>query len=245
MKIAFLKEAGIYVAKEFTEDGLIDWFKDHTNKAGDVDEEIMLYVGCSIKADDDTEGFPWVLSDFTLDSDMERMDPTGWELKDFKKNPIVLWGHDRWSPAIGRMANVKKPKDEKGELTGTVFFDESGDDPLAKMVATKVRDGILSMGSVGFRVMTIEILDESRDGTRLIHRKQKLMEFSVVNMPANPHAQVQRSVEGGTEPKHYTQELFQNDEGHETSAGETSDLEGLFQHIPKGKYTLEELFNGN
>lgn len=255
MKIAFLKEAGIYVAKEFTEDGLVDWFKDHstqipTTELSDehgrtMNEDVLLYGCAHIKADDEGEGFPWVLSDFTLDRDMERMDPSGWELKEYRKNPIVQWGHERWEPAIGYMKNVKKASDEKGELTGVVYFDESGDDPLATKIHSKVKAGILTKGSVGFRVKVIEILEDQRDGTRLIHRKMELMEFSIVNIPANPSAQVRRSVEGGTDPKHYTQELFQNDEGHETSAGETSDLEGLFNISPEeGKSNLQELFNG-
>ncbi|KKK57759.1 hypothetical protein LCGC14_3051260, partial [marine sediment metagenome] len=153
-------------------------------------------------------------------------------------------------PAIGLIKNLKKPSEEKGQLIGTVVFDESGNDPLALMVASKVRLGILSKGSVGFRVKMIEILEDQRDGTRLIHRKMELMEFSIVNIPANPAAQIQRQLDSqmmaANISEHYTQELFQDGEGRETSASETSNLEELFQHIPdEGKFNLERLFNGN
>jgi hypothetical protein len=51
--------------------------------------------------------------------------------------------------------------------------------------------------------MKVEIVDHSdddkgakaRDETRLIHRKQELYEFSIVNIPANPSASVRREVE--------------------------------------------------
>ena len=250
MNTIFVKEQGEYIRKDFTPTELVDWFRDNTTESGDVQEDIKLYGTADIKLEG--ESFQWVLSDMTLDRDMERMDPTGWDLKEYRKNPIVLFGHNSWVPAIGLIKNLKKPSEEKGQLIGTVVFDESGNDPLALSVASKVRLGILSKGSVGFRVKMIEILEDQRDGTRLIHRKMELMEFSIVNIPANPSAQIQRMVTDAdhfTEEvpsKHYTQELFQDGEGRETSAGETSNLEELFQHIPdEGKSSIERLFNGN
>ncbi len=224
MNRIFVKEHDEYIRKDFTDDELVTWFKDHSTQipthaplyspmnngkmrikefpeehGRTMDADVISYTEAEIKADGD--GFNWVLSDFTLDRDMERMDPSGWDLKEFRKNPIVLWGHDSWVPAIGMMKNVKKASDEKGELTGTVMLDESGADPLATMIAAKVRSGILTKGSVGFRTKKIEILEGARDGTRLIHREQELMEFSIVNIPANPSAQVQRQWEGRLDPK--------------------------------------------
>lgn len=268
MNTIFIKESGEYIRKDFSPIQLVDWFKENTDDNGEVQGDVKIYGTAEIKLEG--EGFTWVLSDMTLDRDMERMDPTGWDVKEYRKNPIVLFGHDSWRPAIGLIKNLKKPSDEKGQLIGTVVFDESGTDPLALMVASKVRAGILSKGSVGFRVKMIEILEDQRDGTRLIHRKMELMEFSIVNIPANPSAQVQREAETGM-PKTYINELLQDDkgqnvdtgktsnsEGRETSASETSNLEGydenasetsdledLFRYIPdEGKSTLQEILDG-
>ena len=252
MKTLFLKKDGVYTPTEFTPDDYIKWFRDNSTDTGDVKEDVVVYGAAELK-EPDGEGFRWVMSDMTLDRDMERMDPSGWELKEYRKNPIVLWGHNSFEPAIGIMKNVKKSTDEKGELTGTVFFDESGDDPLATKIATKVRNGIITKGSVGFRVMKIEVLDDQRDGTQLIHRKQELIEFSIVNIPSNPNAQLQRSAAvpeiSEAEPvdeKDYISVLFK-DEGHETSVSESSNLNNLFLTTtpPKGKSLTEVLFNGN
>ena len=295
MNRIFVKEHDEYIRKDFTDDELVTWFKDHSTQipthaplyspmnngkmrikefpeehGRTMDADVISYTEAEIKADGD--GFNWVLSDFTLDRDMERMDPSGWDLKEFRKNPIVLWGHDSWVPAIGIMKNVKKSSDEKGALTGTVMFDESGADPLATMIAAKVRSGILTKGSVGFRTKKIEILEGERDGTRLIHREQELMEFSIVNIPANPSAQVQRSWQHATDdlkesysmsvdeaaealkrasalPKNYVELLMQDNGGSETSSpGETSRIENLFAHSPAvsgENQTLQELFNEN
>jgi len=249
MKIAFLKEAGVLVRKEFTHTDLVEWFKTNTNDIGEVKEDILLYGAAEIK-EVEGEGFPWVLSDFTLDRDMERMDPSGWDLKNFRKNPIVLWSHDSREPAIGMMKNIKGASDEKGELTGTVVFDESGNDPVATKIASKVRQGIITKGSVGFMPKTIELLEGARDGTRLIHRKMELMEFSICNIPANPSAGIKRNHEPEEETvsetmEHYFSELLQDDEDRKTSdLGKTSRIETLFHDIPeKGKSNIGEIFN--
>jgi phage head maturation protease len=53
-----------------------------------------------------------------------------------------------------------------------------------------VKAGVIRAGSVGFRVIEIEIPDReaAKDGTTLIFRKQELLEFSICNVPANPFA---------------------------------------------------------
>ena len=262
MNTLFVKEQGIFTRKEFSDTDLVDWFKENSDDEGNVQQETVAYTTANIKLEG--EGFSWVLSDFTLDRDMERMDPSGWDVKEYKKNPIVLWSHSSSNmfaadvPAIGMMKNIKKATDEKGQLTGTVIFDESGFDPLAMSIASKVRQGILTTGSVGFMTKVIEIIEDSKDGTRLIHRKQELMEFSIVNIPANPNAQIQRSAEipetrvenieaTASMPKDYISELLLGDEGHETSVSETSNLQTMFQDtIPdEGKSNIKEIFNEN
>ena len=42
-----------------------------------------------------------------LDRDFEKIDQKGWQLENYKVNPIVLWSHDRKIPAIGYAENVK------------------------------------------------------------------------------------------------------------------------------------------
>jgi len=149
------------------------------------------------------ELFEWTMSDYTLDRDLERIDPAGWDLKNYRKNPVVLWGHNPSIPAIGVAQDASVDK-ETGRLRGKIKFSAKEVDPFAWMIKEKIREGILHTGSVGFRPMKVEIVDHSdddknakgkRDETRLIHRKQELYEFSIVNIPANPSASVRREVE--------------------------------------------------
>jgi HK97 family phage prohead protease len=129
------------------------------------------------------------MSDMSLDRDMERVDPSGCDMKAYKKNPIVLWAHDHSRPAIGKCNN---PKIKDNQVVGNIEFDSATNDPFAGMIAGKVKAGIINAGSIGFKPNVIEWNeDNGKDPTKLIHRKWELMEFSICNVPANANARQQ------------------------------------------------------
>ena len=224
---------------------LREWLKGHSDEEGNVTDDVVIYDSISIsKADDGT--YPWVMSDFTLDRDMERIDPEGWDLKGFKQNPVLLWSHDSMIPAIGMVLNPKKASIKAGgdkALVGKVSFDE--DDPFAVLIQGKVDKGILSKGSVGFKPSKIEWVEDDKEQARLIYRQQELFEFSIVNIPSNPNAG-RRSVEesDGVDSKSYIELMFE--ERRETSdidEGETSPFDYLFDETEEYD-TIESLLTG-
>lgn len=187
--LVYTKSEGEYQEHDWNQTELKDWFTEHVDEEGNVKEDIVLFGNSEIKAADN--GYDWVLSDYTLDRDGERVDPAGWDLKAYKKNPVLLWAHDHKTPAIGK---VQSPKVKDGALSGKVVFD-SDNDEFARLIEGKVKAGILSTGSVGFRSIQVEMPDQkAKDDAWLIHRKQELFEFSICNVPSNPGAS-RRSVE--------------------------------------------------
>ena len=132
-------------------------------------------------------GVRWVLSTFDLDRYGERIDPQGWDFSQYAKNPVVEWAHRYDIPAIGKIDGLAV--DESG-LHGLVCFNDKSFDPFGWSIGQRVKAGVIRAGSVGFRVIEIEIPDRetSKDGTTLIFRKQELLEFSICNVPANPWA---------------------------------------------------------
>ncbi len=185
--LVYTKAEGEFQEHDWTQTELKDWFKSNTDKEGNVQDEIILFGNAEIKSVNGSH--PWVMSDFTLDRDGERIDPGGWDLKAFKKNPIVQWAHERSSPAIGKVNNprVHQKKDDKiGELTGDIEFDQN--DEFAVKIEKKVDGGYISAGSVGFRSIVVELNDDPKEEAWLIHRKQELYEFSICNVPSNPAA---------------------------------------------------------
>ena len=148
------------------------------------------------------ESYPWTLSTFDLDRFGERVDPAGWDFKRYLNNPIVEWAHRFDIPAIGKIEGLAA--DDKG-LHGVVVFNDKEYDAFGWGIGQRVKNGVIKAGSVGFRVMEIEIpsKEDSKDGTSLIFRKQELLEFSICNVPANPFALAktmsnERSQEGGS-----------------------------------------------
>jgi len=159
--------------------------------AGDV--ELIAAVPFLMSNDElamsNEKGFPWTLSTFDLDRFGERVDPNGWDFAQFVKNPVVEWAHRFDIPAIGKIEGLAI--DDKG-LHGSVVFNDKEYDQFGWGIGQRVKAGVIRAGSVGFRVLEIEIpsKDDSTDGTTLIFRKQELLEFSICNVPANPWALV-------------------------------------------------------
>jgi HK97 family phage prohead protease len=129
----------------------------------------------------------WTFSTFDLDRFSERIDPAGWDYRRYMDNPVVEWAHRYDIPAIGKAEGLYT--DEKG-LHGAVVFNCKDYDPFGWAIGERVMAGVIRAGSVGFRILEIEIpsKEEGKDGTNLIFRKQELLEFSICNVPANPFA---------------------------------------------------------
>jgi HK97 family phage prohead protease len=133
------------------------------------------------------QGFSWTFSTFDLDRFSERIDPAGWDCKRYMENPVIEWAHRYDIPAIGKAEGLYA--DEEG-LHGLIIFNEKDYDPFGWGIGQRVKAGVIRAGSVGFRILEIEIpsKEDSKDGTTLIFRKQELLEFSICNVPANPWA---------------------------------------------------------
>jgi glycosidase len=142
---------------------------------------------CLSAGNDISEGVPWTLSTFDLDRMGERIDPLGWEYRMYSNNPIIEWAHLFYIPAIGKMEGLAKDTER---FQGRVFFNDKEYDPFGWAIGQRVIHNVIRAGSVAFRALEIEIpsREDSQDGTRLIFRKQELLEFSICNVPANPYA---------------------------------------------------------
>ena len=150
--------------------------------------ELIASVPFHLTENSETEkGVPWTLSTFDLDRFDERIDPQGWDFKRYVQNPVVEWAHRYDIPAIGKIEGLTI--DDEG-LHGLVFFNDKAFDAFGWSIGERVKAGVIRAGSVGFRVIEIEIPDKAaaQDGTSLIFRKQELLEFSICNVPANPFA---------------------------------------------------------
>jgi len=98
-------------------------------------------------------------------------------LKNFEKNPIILFNHDYDKP-IGRATGLKAGPDGL-ELECKISKSAPAN------VAELVKDGVLGAFSVGFRVKDADYIKET-DG--LMIKDAELFEVSVVSVPCNQSA---------------------------------------------------------
>jgi len=127
-----------------------------------------------------------------LDRMGDIIDQNGWDLKDFKRNPVILWGHNvrEEKPPIGKALKVWI--ENKGKNTAKLMFKVQFDllDSFAAEIFRKIKDGFLNTVSVGFLPEEWEELDPDNWFGGLKYKKQQLLELSFVPVPANPEALV-------------------------------------------------------
>ena len=139
---------------------LTSTFKSHTDEDGSVMIRGMASTHDFDRAGDSISVDAW----------------TKGGLKNFEKNPIILFNHDYNRP-IGRATGLKTT--ENGlELTAKIS-------KAAKDVVDLVKDGVLGAFSVGFRVKDADYIEET-DGLKI--KDAELFEVSVVSVPCNQSA---------------------------------------------------------
>lgn len=145
----------------------------------------------------------FIVSTEAVDRDNDTISVKGWVLKNFRKNPVVLFGH-------GGIPIAKSPKISKTEASldaDAEFLPPDMADhehvKFSDMVFQMLVKKFLRATSVGFRPLEFKEPDEDDErrsgGGALLSPfrhgmdflKQELLEFSIVPVPANPEAVIQ------------------------------------------------------
>jgi len=120
----------------------------------------------------------------TQDRYHDTIDQNGWQLENFRKNPVVLWAHDYGQPPVAKSVNVWV---EEGKLKSRDQFTPRDLYPFGFMVFELYKNGFLNAKSVGFQPITYAFNNET-EGVEFY--TQELLEHSCVPVPANPEALV-------------------------------------------------------
>ena len=149
-------------------------------------ETLRKVYDCETKKLDDYT-FEFTASTEAIDRDGEVIEAKGWDLKNFKKNPVIMYGHDYRSLPIGRASKVWV---SEGTLKNHVEFPPEGTYEFADIVRRLLDAGYLKTESVGF------VPKEWEDGAedklpKRTYKKTELLEISIVPVPSNPDALIQ------------------------------------------------------
>ncbi len=150
-----------------------------------------ILENCEVKKVGERQ-YEFTASTADMDRDGEVIDVSGWDLKNFKKNPVVMFAHDYRTLPIGRATKIGV---KDGKLMDVVEFPPEGTYEFADIVARLVDAGYLKTQSVGFIPKKWEDAefddnenDKGKNKPRRTYTKQELLEISIVAIPSNPNA---------------------------------------------------------
>jgi HK97 family phage prohead protease len=127
-------------------------------------------------------------SDASADRYGDVVEPRGWDLANFLRNPVILVDHDyRVSRIVGRAEHAAVVGES---LRLRIRLDPPESNPTAGMVHSRLEAGSLRSVSVGFLPVQFERIVDAETGlpTGFRFLEQELLEVSFVAVPANPNA---------------------------------------------------------
>lgn len=145
-----------------------------------------------IKQADDDRAREFVVSTARVDREGDRI--VGWDLRNFRKNPVVLWSHQRMAPPIAKATSVVWTGEK---LRSTAQFPPPGTHAFADTVLEMIDAGLLNASSVGFQPLEGTVEPNSFGGFDM---SAELLEWSVVPVPANPGALIEEAKGAGIDP---------------------------------------------
>lgn len=111
-----------------------------------------------------------------VDRQGDSIDQAGWDISNFKLNPVMPWAHDYSALPIAKATSIAVT--QRGLEAEFEFAPEEGN-PMAQQVKVLYDNGYLNAVSVGF-------IPKERKG--MVISKAELLEISFVPVPANQEA---------------------------------------------------------
>jgi len=138
---------------------------------------VKKFVPFTLKAA--TDGYTYiegVANKAIVDRGNDLIDPKAWDLKNYGKNPVILYNHDR-DKIIGRAVDIK-PQDDGLYIKCRI---SKSRDSMVSYVRDMIEEGMINAFSVGFASKDAA---KSKDGVNTI-TSAELYEVSVVSIPMN------------------------------------------------------------
>jgi HK97 family phage prohead protease len=123
-------------------------------------------------------------TDETVDRVGDVMTGEGWEVDNYKKNPIFLWAHNYEGLPVGRTVGLSYDEKDKAWMFD-VKFATHDEYPFADTVYKLYKGHYLNAVSVGFLPKEVEAGKE-KDARKIL--KKELLELSGCPVPCNPNA---------------------------------------------------------
>lgn len=172
-----------------------------------------------VKQADDAGGdliLEFVISTDDVDRDRDTIDPNGWDLTNYRNNPVVLFGHDYRNLPVAQSQRIWV---EENKLISRAQFTPEDLYAFGYTVYRMYLGGYMRAVSVGFMPIEYSFVEEEDRPFGIDFKRQELLEYSTVPVPSNPNALVAASADGiDLRPlKSWAEEVL--DSWHETKGG--------------------------
>lgn len=171
----------------------IDEFRSAARSGGQPDGAVYRFSAGEPQSTATDRTIRFVFSDATVDHSNDSIDPKGWDLSIFKRNPVALFAHMSWEPPIGRASNVAVQSDK---LVGDIEFATAEVYEFADTIYRLVKGKFLKAVSVGFMPKQWAFSNDKNRPNGIDFKKQQLLEISCCPLPANPSALVEARTAG-------------------------------------------------
>lgn len=158
---------------------------------------------CDVKSLGDEPCMEFIASDETLDRYDEVIKVDGWQLDNFRANPVIPDCHDYSS--IGKiLGRAKSIEVRDGKLINQVEF--CMENPMGSLAYKMAKGGFIKSQSVGFIPLEWTNGNE-KDQPWRTYTKTELLEVSLVVVPANPGATIGLALKSGAVERKDLKEL--------------------------------------
>jgi len=132
-------------------------------------------------------------SDGSVDRYNEVIDQKGWQLENFRANPVIPDCHD-YSSIVKILGRAQSVEVKDGQLVNRVQF--CMDNPLGLLACKMAKGGFIKSQSVGFIPLEWQN-GVGKDVPDRTYTKAELLEISLVVVPANPGATIGLALKSG------------------------------------------------
>jgi HK97 family phage prohead protease len=145
-----------------------------------------MFKAAQLRAESDDE-LMIVVSDESPDRVGDVIRAAGWELSEYRKNPVVLWQHRAGEPPIGRAERVWT---YAKQLLAKIQLAPPGTSAIVDTLRKLLAEDMVRAASVGFRAtkQPTPIRDRDDRVTGFEFNGTELLEISLVNVPAQAAA---------------------------------------------------------
>lgn len=167
----------------------IEAFREGLKSGPVTDAQLRAGFDTEVKASEgDSRSLTFTISTGAVDRMGDTVDPSGWKLENYRKNPVVLWAHDSTSLPVAKAPKIWV---DKLSLKAEAEFTPPGMARFNDTVFDMYKGGFLSATSVGFAPLKYAFVDDPARKYGIDFMEQELLEFSAVPVPANPQALVE------------------------------------------------------